>query len=314
MAVICFISEKRVRNYAFIIVLALSSAPLPVVGLAMYMLGMALVKLYEAFRGKEMRTFWTDVFTPQNIILVIALLPIYFFYYKTNLAVNVGQMNDGTIELYRDWLCVGLLVGLIVAGVALGIVLKVKKKPCAEVFFFSGLLSGILVWSIFNLNLGRSYLAFILLEGAIYLFLIWRGNRREPLFYITWIVMAICPLITVGTSVDFCMRGSIPAVFILMVLCIRYLFDNEGALSQKKLDARKVTVIVLIVALVIGSAPGLREIIRGIEEICAAGRINVVNDWAYSMSNIFEGELEGTDRNFIAADYTHTFFFRYISK
>lgn len=314
LAVICFMSEKKLRNYALIIVLALSSAPLPCVGLAIYMAGVGIVKLIQSLKEKAFKIFCKDVFTPQNIIAVVTLLPIYFFYYKTNLAVNVGQMEDETVKLYRDWFSTGIMIALVVISAIIGLILLIKKKSFFEAFFFSGLVLGMLIWSFFNLNLARAYLAFILLEGGLYLFFIWRANRREPLFYLTWIVMAICPLITVGTSVDFCMRASIPAVFILMVLCIKYLFDNSDVFEQKKINLRKITVCLLVVALVIGSFTGIREIIRGIDTIRAEGHIAVLNDWAYSMNRFFVGELEGTDRNFIASDYSRTFFFRYLAK
>lgn len=314
LAVACFISEKKLRNYALIIVLALSSAPLPCVGLAIYMVGVGIIKLVQAVREKQVKAFMLNVFTPQNIIAIVTLLPIYFFYYKTNLAVNVGQMGGETVRIYRDWLSTSIIIALVVVSAVIGIVLAVKKKRCFDAFFFSGLMAGLLVWSIFNLNLGRAYLAFLLLEGGLYLFFIWRSNRKEPLFYLTWIVMAICPLVTVGTSVDFCMRGSIPAVFILMVLCIKYLFDNSDVIKEKKFNWRTVTVCLLVVALVLGSFTGIREIIRGIDTIRAEGHIAVLNDWAYSMNKFFVGELEGTDRNFIASDYSRTFFFRYLAK
>lgn len=313
MATICFISEKNVRNYAFIIVLMLSSAPLPAVGLALYMLGIAVLKLYKAIRAKEHKAFWYDVFTPQNVILVLTLLPIYFFYYKTNVAVNVGQLGQPEF-LTRDRLAMWIMIGLIAASAILCVVLKLAKKRFAEALFFTALVTAIFICSVFNLKIARGYLSFLLLEGGIYLFLIWRDNRREPLFYLTWVIMAICPLITVGTSVDFCMRASIPAVFILMLLCIKYLFDHENALSAKKFNLETVTVCLLVVALCIGAVTGARELLRGIDTIRAEEQLAVVNDWTYSMNRFFTGSLEGTDRNFIANDYTKTFFFKYLAK
>lgn len=313
LATICFLSEKKVRNYAFIIVLMLSSAPLPAVGLAMYMLGVAVVKLYRAIREKQQKAFWCDVFTPQNIIPILTLLPIYAAYYMTNVAVNVGQLDQPEF-IERDWLATWIMVALIVASVILCIVLKLKKKGLAEALFFTGVIVAIFICSLSNLKIARGYLAFLLLEGVIYLVLIWRDNRREPLFYLTWVIMAICPLITVGTSVDFCMRASIPAVFILMILCVKYLFAHENTFKAKKINIETITVCLLIVALSIGAVTGIREIWRGISAVIREGHLAVVNDWAYSMERVFTGKLEGTDRNFIANDYTNTFFFRYLAK
>ena len=77
LATICFLSEKKVRNYAFIIVCALTSAPLPCIGLGIYMIAIATIKLWDAFKGKQIKGFFGDVFTFQNVALTLTMLPIY---------------------------------------------------------------------------------------------------------------------------------------------------------------------------------------------------------------------------------------------
>ena len=84
--------------------------------------------------------------------------------------------------------------------------------------------------------------------------------------------------------------------------------------KAKKLNIETLTVCLLIAALSIGAVTGIREIWRGISAVIREGHLAVVNDWAYSMERVFTGKLEGTDRNFIANDYTNTFFFRYLAK
>lgn len=313
MAVICFLSEKKLRNYAFIIACAVSSAPIPCVGLAIYMVGVAAVKLWRAFKEEELNLFWRDVFTVQNIVLTVTMVPVYFLYYKSNLAVNVGQSTQGIIW-YRDWRALITIAVLFLLSLALGLFLRTVKKSSFEVLFFAGIMGALLIWSLVDLNIGMSYLFFVLLEGGVFLFLIWRDNRREPLFYITWVVIIVCPLITIGTASDFCMRASIPAVFVLMVMCVKYLFAHWEELCSKKINVTTVTTALLVAALVLGAFTAVAEYQRGIVAIIREHNIVLVNDWAYTMNRFYPGALEGVDRNFIASNCDRMFFFKYLAK
>lgn len=71
-------------------------------------------------------------------------------------------------------------------------------------------------------------LVFYLLDAGIYLLLLWRQNRRSWLFYTCAVSLFIIPFFKVGQGCDFCMRVSIPAIFILMTLCARYFIALVG--------------------------------------------------------------------------------------
>ena len=64
------------------------------------------------------------------------------------------------------------------------------------------------------------YGLFIFLECFIFYILIFKYQKRNPLFYISFIILCICPLIKVGNSIDFCMRASIPSLIVLYVLVV----------------------------------------------------------------------------------------------
>ncbi len=61
--------------------------------------------------------------------------------------------------------------------------------------------------------------------------LLWRQNRRSWLFYTCAVSLFIIPFFKVGQGCDFCMRVSIPAIFILMTLCARYFIALVGTLN-----------------------------------------------------------------------------------
>ena len=310
MATVLFLLEKKVRNYALIIVLLLSSSPIPAVGLGLYMVGYALYLLWGAIRKKNAPRFWRDVFTVQNVIPVLTLLPIYFLYYKTNLAVNVGQAY--TVVPPRDWGGIIFLLGLTAALIFTAWWLRRRQisiRPKLWLTVFATLLVIVAVM-LFDPSTRISYFVFLVMEVFAFLLLLWKDYQDSPLFYLTWGIAMLCPLITVGTAGDFCMRASLPVVFVLMVMCMRYLLDHASVLKQKG-GVEKALYIALIVLMLLGAVTPIVEFFRGARDYILGYR---AFDWIYTLDQIFTGELEGTDRNFIARSYQEHFFFRYLTK
>ncbi len=312
IATACFLGEKNTRNYAFLAVFCAVSAPLPAIGLALYMIGYAVYLLINAIKEKQIKQFVYDVATPQNIIPAIAVFPIFLLYYKTNLAVNVGQ--DGNTSFSPSYGTIIILAAVSVIFYALMIIRKKRSESYAEYAFVGTVALLIGAFAFINTTIKLNYLAFIFLECMIYLFIIMSDNRKNPLFYLSFIVMALCPVIHVGTDADFCMRASIPLVFILMTMCLRYLFENRKNLSSFVNPAKTISCWLLIVSLLIGSVTACKEFKRGFDAVKDNKKLNVVNDSTYTFERIFTGSAEGTDRNFIATNYEETAFFKYIAK
>ena len=70
------------------------------------------------------------------------------------------------------------------------------------------------------------YLIFILTEFLLYCVFLLKRNIKNPIFYIALIELIIIPFFKMGLFNDLCSRGSIPARFILMFLCIEYYFSR----------------------------------------------------------------------------------------
>ncbi len=129
-------------------------------------------------------------------------------------------------------------------------------------------------------------LYFFLLEVGLYLILIWKFNKKEPLFYIALVSLLIYPFIKVGISNDFCMRATIPALIILFLLIIKTLFYSD-ILKYKKI------LIALIICLLFGAITPIHEMTRTI--VCTKlGMKKIrVNDsfgsnfFAYADNNFF---------------------------
>ena len=61
--------------------------------------------------------------------------------------------------------------------------------------------------------------------------LVFRENRKNPLFYFSFATLMLIPFVKIGQSNDFCWRASIPANFLLFILILKNLLDS-GNLSK----------------------------------------------------------------------------------
>lgn len=142
--------------------------------------------------------------------------------------------------------------------------------------------------------------ALLFLDAGAYLILIWRERRREPLFYAVCGLLLVCPFIRVGGGYDFTMRVSIPAIFILMLMCAQtVLADRKDVYRPSRLRR-----VLLIVCLAIGCVTPLVEIYRGFYHVVTEHTIFLADDETYSIATL-EPSI-----NFEAFNYQDTAFFR----
>ncbi len=102
------------------------------------------------------------------------------------------------------------------------------------------------------------YLLFFLLEFGIYLYFICRYRKRDSLVYLVTAILLLCPFIKVGEGHDFCMRASVPALFILMLLCME-------TLEKIRQEGKKYLLAVYCVVLLLGSVTAFNEIHRSVK-------------------------------------------------
>lgn len=103
------------------------------------------------------------------------------------------------------------------------------------------------------------YLLFFFLEFGIYLYFICKYRKRDSLIYLITIILVICPFIMVGDNHDFCMRASVPALIILMLMCIE-------TLEKIRLDGKKFLLAAYCTVLLLGAITSFNEIHRSVKE------------------------------------------------
>lgn len=145
------------------------------------------------------------------------------------------------------------------------------------------------------------YGIFFTFEIGIYALIVYRIYKKNFLYYFVLLNLFICPLIKVGNEHDFCMRASIPALFIFMLLCMQGL--------EKMREKFKRSAIVFCVFLLIGAITPFNEIHRSLSE--TYWRATRGESVRYPESNI---ESDILNANNFSGDIKDSIFFNYIAK
>ena len=261
-------NEKDEKSFALIGLLLLPTAPLPLVGLAAYMLAFAVRDFISSCREKKSAEFFKRIFTIQNIIAVLTLFPVFLLYYGNN-AVTTDESGAGS--------------GAVAANEGIG------------TFIFM-------------------YVLFVVFEFLILLFALWDREKRFELLFVG-ISLAIIPFIRVGDSADFCMRASVPALFMLMLLTSEYL---QSELLKKKVKTksrdyqlRSQKLLIVIVIIAIGALTPAVEYTSSMRKFVQT-KGECVTEFDY-MKSLSELPL-GSKMNFVGTDSENSAFYKYLAK
>lgn len=105
------------------------------------------------------------------------------------------------------------------------------------------------------------YLLFLLIDIGGFCYIIYSGKSMSKLYYLAIIWLAFCPILRgKGLGDNFCMRASIPALFILYIGVIESL---QKLFNQKN----KLLLATSIIILVIGAKTPINEMIKNISEV-----------------------------------------------
>lgn len=141
--------------------------------------------------------------------------------------------------------------------------------------------------------------------------LLWKENRRNILYWITVAALLIYPKFSMGLYNDFTMRTSIPALFTLMILILRFLGSGEA--KDKRLIIRKT---LLAAGLVVGALYpflNLRESIVK-NEIGMIYRTDAYMTLE-QMADPSNGEIPDDFKyNYYTYDLEGDFFYQYLAK
>jgi len=140
---------------------------------------------------------------------------------------------------------------------------------------------------------------FYIVEAGIFIIAVWKYQKSNYLLFYSAIWLAICPwIVVVGSPSDFCLKASVPALVIILLLVIDTI--NKCYLAK---DFKTYTLIVVI--LVIGSFTPIREIMR------------TTLNTAYLMRNsqpIVWGSIDPLELDYYRGHIKDNIFFDYLAK
>jgi len=155
---------------------------------------------------------------------------------------------------------------------------------------------------------------FLFLEAGCYMILIFCDRKRDLIYYAICLTFIISPYFHIGAGVDFCMRASVPAVFILMLYVNHYLLEHFTLNPKHYLSApkaklfRQILALFLAVCFVIGAVTPVVEIYRGFYHVITKGTVRLAD---MSIGSFDNGTVY---LNFNATNPEKTFFFKFLAK
>ena len=162
---------------------------------------------------------------------------------------------------------------------------------------------------VFDFTTPGRLLLFMVLEFLLYIAVLFPQYCRNVFFQTMFISLLLIPFLRLDQQNNFCMRASIPAIVMLAVFTIRFLFEERRA--------HPVKTIVLCILLAIGAMTPLTEFYRGIYFIGKAHKVDLVRDEIRTLNDAFIPMPEfGWDVNhqYTAKEYKTDIFWQYFSK
>lgn len=155
-------------------------------------------------------------------------------------------------------------------------------------------------------QMSESYLAFVIVEFLVFALLIGSAFFKERLFRFDIICLMFMPLFAMGAEQDFCMRASIPLLFILMIYVLRYLLTKIVVINNE-LQMGGIAVALLF-CLGLGAITPLTEF--------RASYVQMVQTRGEVMMADGIGTLDNVNMergNFVTMNASNTFFYQYLA-
>lgn len=223
---------------------------------------------------------------------------------------------------------VGLVIFLAVDFISQLIVTK-GVQPLKEALSIPNICASISIFPIFLLffraNIGAQHvgfyavpdafgvkhiiflLVFYLLEFGVFCLIIRKDYNHSILFHTMIVSLIIIPHFQIGFGRDFCMRASIPALFILMILVVRYLVKHGDQTGIS------IAIVALTVCLTITGLGTIKDWAVKIKSIRMNNYNPVVADDIGTFSDKQSGDVAWLE-NYLVLDYKNTAFFKYLAK
>lgn len=153
-------------------------------------------------------------------------------------------------------------------------------------------------------------LLFYILQFGVICLIIYKKYKKTPVFYTTILSLVMIPFFEIGLpgARDFCMNASTPALFILMILTILWIFEN--IINQKF----SLKAVIMIIVLVLSILSPVQDVESKIMAAHNAHTFPLVNDSIYSFSARQAIGPDWWTKNFLCPDPESKAFYKYLAK
>jgi len=294
MSALVFLGEKP-RNMAFLASLTILTATFPFVGVLPFVLYFMIVrsrwdKNCRNVCGllKSCRKNWGSLQNVAGSAVTVVICGIY-------IAGNHTVRNS--LPAFSPGRKIFLLAaGIVLVAAALGAaVLALRGRGRLVVRIAAALVAAAAVLRFFRLPYAdwqsplyywMNHTLFYMLEAGVYLLVLYPSVKDKQLFALNAVWLYLIPLILVGGSCDFCMRASIPGLFLVMLWCIRAV--DTGLREKGPYRA-----CLLLVLLAVGAVTPVHEMKRSLVHTREYYQNQIVEEDAVFMGNNFSGSIEG---------------------
>lgn len=155
------------------------------------------------------------------------------------------------------------------------------------------------------------YIVFLVVEVFVYLVPIVQYARKWPYYWVILAELTVLPLFSMGMNNDFTMRASIPPLFLMMVIIVKYLLDEE--VKAVSLFWRRAAAAIVLT----GFLTSVSELQRNIGNTLRLGREECICDPMVSFANMkikSNKYIRMCFLQYLPVDYQDKFFYKYIAK
>lgn len=152
-----------------------------------------------------------------------------------------------------------------------------------------------------------TYLCFIFFMFGIQAFCIFKKYKKDTLYYITVILLMIIPFFRMGYFNDFVMSSSIPLLFILMVMVLKFLFDSDSSFAFMK----GILITLLCIGMIYPSAELVLNIKDGNQEDNLTNMTYSLEKYSDRANDNFR---EDNRYNYFTYDLEEQIFYKYIAR
>ncbi|MGN0367698.1 MAG: hypothetical protein ACI4EK_02865 [Wujia sp.] len=299
MCAFIFLFEKP-KNMVYVVAVNLLASIFACVGVVPFAIFFMATRSQwkESYKklGDWLKDVWKNWASVQNIPVALCIVVVMFFYYIGNAAsskVLSGISMSSIIKLFilflvallGMWIIFKLYVSgkkavLSVGGLLVAMAFLILLLPGNTDIYWP---TPFYVWVMIT--------SFYFIEVGIFIPLLDTSVISKRLLMLTQICLYFIPLIKVGKSSDFCMKASLPGLFLIMLFCI--LTIDVCKKNWKK--------YALIGIMLIGSITSVHEIKRSYEKTRTD----------YEITRVKEAEIIG-EYNFSGS--IDSFFWKYVAK